>query len=290
MGQSRLVVFGRAEGAIGHAVGVQVSREAGTQAKIDGTVATSLAELSTAVPVQVINPEIHRLIEEGPSRRRRWLDWAVFHVEPAFAGHWVQYQRALRQRNAALRTSGADLSAWSRELMRQGEPLNVARQRVVERLKPHWDDLCARLCGVGIRVGFQQGWSEDLTLEQALAGAERGDRERGSTTVGPHRADLTLRVEGRAARDILSRGQQKLAAIALTLAQLELLRADSGLQPTLLLDDPEAELDDSRLESFLAHVRRLDCQLIVTSLRPDFDLLGTPERRFHVEQGRIEQG
>jgi DNA replication and repair protein RecF len=125
-------------------------------------------------------------------------------------------------------------------------------------------------------------------LLEALTRTEPRDRERGSTGSGPHRAEVSLRVEGRAAREILSRGQQKLIAIALVLAQLELLRAEVGLRPTLLLDDPQAELDGQRVGAFLARVQRLPCQLIVTSLHAEFDLLGRAERVFHVERGRVQ--
>ena len=59
-----------------------------------------------SLPVQAIDPEIHKLVDQGPERRRRWLDWLVFHVEPSFGVHWARYNRALKQRNAALRTWG----------------------------------------------------------------------------------------------------------------------------------------------------------------------------------------
>jgi DNA replication and repair protein RecF len=113
------------------------------------------------------------------------------------------------------------------------------------------------------------------------------DRERRSTVVGPHRADVLLRVRGRAAREVLSRGQQKLAAVALTLCQLEYLKAEHGLRPTLLLDDPSAELDQERLGRFIARVRALDTQLIITALDRDYRLFGEPQSMFHVEQGRV---
>jgi DNA replication and repair protein RecF len=287
-GRPAVVAFGRTSNATTHAVGVQVSKLNGTEAKVDGSFVTSLAELSGVLPVQIINPEIHRLVEEGPNRRRRWLDWAVFHVEPGFIGHWTRYQRALSQRNAALKHPGADLVVWNREVAHEGEPLTEARQRVLGRLQGPWVRLQQELAGLGVSLGYYRGWPEDLSLEAALRAGLPRDRERGTTTVGPHRADLTLRIEGRAARDVLSRGQQKLTAIALTLAQLELLQAETGLHPTLLLDDPQAELDAGRLESFLERVKALRCQLIVTSLASDFELLGHPDQRFHVEQGRVE--
>ena len=83
-------------------LGFEVTR-AGTSARIGGGPAQSLAELSHAFPVQVIEPGVHKLVEEGGYRRRRWMDWAVFHVEPHFVDTWVRYTRALKQRNAALK-------------------------------------------------------------------------------------------------------------------------------------------------------------------------------------------
>src|SRR3984893_6948204 len=101
-GQDHLRVIGRVVSASGHTqgLGFEVTRD-GTSARIGGRPAQSLAELSHAFPVQVIEPGVHKLVEEGGYRRRRWMDWAVFHVEPHFVDTWVQYTRALKQRNAA---------------------------------------------------------------------------------------------------------------------------------------------------------------------------------------------
>ena len=101
------------------ALGVEVTRQ-GTTARVAGRTAASLAELSQVFAVQVIEPGIHRLIEEAGHRRRRWLDWAVFHVEPQFVETWVRYVRALRQRNAALKIAGGDAGVWDPELARLG--------------------------------------------------------------------------------------------------------------------------------------------------------------------------
>jgi DNA replication and repair protein RecF len=87
---------------------------------------------------------------------------------------------------------------------------------------------------------------------------------------------------------MLSRGQQKLVAVAMTLAQLRFLQATTDTTPTLLLDDPAAELDGEHLERFIREVSRLRSQLVVTSLHPESRLFGSPERTFHVEQGRVQ--
>ncbi|HET7756868.1 MAG TPA: AAA family ATPase, partial [Steroidobacteraceae bacterium] len=104
-GQDQLTVIGHVvtEGLPPRPIAVQVTPDR-TSARISGRPTGSLVELSQAFPVQVIEPGIHRLVEEGGFRRRRWMDWAVFHVEPRYVDAWVRYTRALRQRNAALKS------------------------------------------------------------------------------------------------------------------------------------------------------------------------------------------
>jgi len=288
-GQDRLRVTGHVVEGIGgrQRLSVEVSR-AGSAARIAGRPADSLAELSQAFAVQVIEPGVHRLIEEGGYRRRRWMDWAVFHVEPHFVETWVRYTRALKQRNAALKTSPADAAVWDPELARLGESIASSRERLMERLQPYWREAVAALSGLDVELHPMRGWAQDHTLIEALAASRSRDQTRQLTHPGPHRADVAVRLHGRPARDVLSRGQQKLVAAAMTLAQLRLLQDASQITPTLLLDDPAAELDGERLERFIGEVARLRCQLVVTSLRPESRLFGTPERTFRVEQGRVE--
>ena len=289
LGEPQLTVFGVTAADSPHRVGLQVSRSEGVRARVDGADLPALADLSTLLPIQAIDPDVHKLVEEGSYGRRRWLDWAVFHVEPGFAGHWSRYQRALKQRNALLKQGGGALEAWDAELLTHGLPLTAARQAVMEGLVPYWKRLVAALLAPAVEISFHRGWARELELVQALAQGQGRDRQRGSTGVGPHRADVTLRCDGKPARDVLSRGQQKLVAAALILAQLQYLRAAAGLRPVLLLDDPAAELDDHRLGQFIAAVKDLQTQLVVTSLRSDFRVFGQPESVFHVEQGRVQE-
>jgi DNA replication and repair protein RecF len=136
-------------------------------------------------------------------------------------------------------------------------------------------------------LGYAAGWDQSVPLVDALSASLPRDRDRGMTHVGPHRADVSLRIRGKAAREILSRGQQKLAAVALSLSQLEFLKAEHSLRPTLLLDDPSAELDQERLGRFITRVQALETQILVTALERDYRLFGQPEHVFHVEQGRV---
>jgi DNA replication and repair protein RecF len=286
-GQSRLIVFGRTDGALGSSIGLQVAKGGGTTARVNAANAGSLTELSRAFPVQVIDPGVHKLVEEGGFRRRRWMDWAVFHVEPSFGETWIRYTRAVKQRNAALRREPAQASAWDPEVARLGELIAEARQRMLEALEPLWRQANAALGGLEVELHYSRGWTQEVTLAQALADSRGRDQAKGLTHSGPHRADVLVRLGHRPAREILSRGQQKLAAIAMTLAQIRLLRQQTATIPTLLLDDPAAELDGAHLRRFIDQVSQLECQLVFTSLQPHFDLFGQAERVFHVEQGMV---
>jgi DNA replication and repair protein RecF len=273
-------------------LGVRVSSE-GIEARFAGRPVTGLAELATLFPVQAIDPEVHRLVEGGPQERRRYLDWGVFHVEPAFVEHWRRYQRALRQRNAALRAgqSAALVRAWDPELVEAGEEVVSHRQRYLTGLREAVRRTGQRLLGVEVEIGLQRGWALERTLSEALEQSYVRDRERGLTHVGPHRADLSVRVSGLPARDRVSRGQQKLLAAAMLLGQLGHDAACGSSVAALLVDDPAAELDGSNLERLLTEVLNLPAQLFITALEPRNPILqGLPAgRRFHVEHGSVSR-
>ncbi len=284
----------RVTGEIGQAehtpvrLGFEVGRSAGTSARIAGRPAETLAELSRVFAVQVIEPGIHRLVEEGGYRRRRWLDWAVFHVEPQFVDTWLRFTRVLKQRNAALKTQASTVSVWDTDFVSLGEAITEARQRLMDRLQPYWQAAVAALSGLEVELHYLRGWSHEHSLADALEAARAADALRRQTHTGPHRADVAVRLHGRAARDVLSRGQQKLVAVAMTVAQLRLLQDAAQMTPTLLLDDPAAELDAERLQRFIDEVASLRCQLVVTSLHPESRLFGTPESTLRMDAGRVQ--
>jgi DNA replication and repair protein RecF len=276
----------------GHAIGMQVTRE-GIEARFAGRPVTALAEVAAILPVQAIDPEVHRLIEEGPQDRRRYLDWGVFHVEPTFVGHWRRYQRGLRQRNAALRSGQASgvIRAWDQELVEAGRAVAEARDRYLQQLTPHVVAAADRLLGEKVELVLHRGWLADRTLEEALELSWARDVERGLTHSGPHRADLVIRIGGLAARDRISRGQQKLLAAAMLLGQL---RCDAGAGSplaALLVDDPAAELDRENLERLISEIVDLPAQLFVTALDPcNSGLLSLGEgHRFHVEHCKVNR-
>ena len=290
-GSERFVVFGEVDiGERRVPLGVE-GGATGVRARMGGANVSTLAELALMLPVQIIDPEIHRLIEEGPSRRRRFLDWGVFHVEPGFVADWQRFQQALKQRNAALRAHQAPavIAAWDSELTRYGELLSAARIRYVALLAEQARAIAQSLLGMELSLGYRPGWPRHLSYPEALQQSFSHDIESGATQVGPHRAELSIRLNDANAKDRISRGQQKLLASALLMAQLKLFPRESAVQPSLLLDDPAAELDNERLTGLIREVSGQALQLIVTTLHPEFSEFGAPDRQYGVDEGRVRE-
>jgi len=172
-GETHMRVSGEVELPAGRPVrlGFEVQRATGSSARIAGHPAETLAELSRMFAVQVIEPGIHRLVEEGGYRRRRWLDWAVFHVEPQFVDCWLRYTRVLKQRNAALKTQAETVVVWDAELARLGEMITESRQSLLDRQHPDWQAAVNALSGREVELHYQQGWSWTSSTLSALTAA-----------------------------------------------------------------------------------------------------------------------
>lgn len=263
--------------------------------RINGENARRMADLATALPVQAIDPNVHRLLEEGPNHRRKFLDWGVFHVEHDFYRAWRRYMQSLRQRNAAIKKRGpkSSIVVWDQPLVESAERVNAFRQQYVGALsrlvRSHVRDI---LGDVDLDIRFQTGWPINQSLGETLARNLTGDMSLGFTQAGPHRADLKFRFAGRAARDFVSRGQQKVITVGMLLAQADLLRARRDISPVLLVDDIAAELGPAYREQLLWKLAESEAQVFLTFLEST-DVLPAHAsdqlRMFHVEHGVVHQ-
>lgn len=286
-GEKCVEVTGWRSGTGGSVGGIRRCVE-GAEFRINGKRVNRMSELARAFPVQVVTPRSHEILERGPELRRRFLDWGVFHVEPTFLGLTARYQRVLRQRNEALKTAPRSVGAWDEQLALFGESICHARRSYLDLLTENYS-LVAQKIGLLHDVGFSlwPGWAAVDGLEVALGERRGHDMQQGHTSVGPHRADLRIRVAGLSAEARLSRGQQKLLVLALALAQMKAVAERCAGTPVLLLDDLAAELDDEARGKVMAFLRELAAQVFVTSL--DENALGHSEgdRLFHVEHGSL---
>ncbi|HEX5419698.1 MAG TPA: DNA replication/repair protein RecF [Gammaproteobacteria bacterium] len=289
-GSTAMLVYGEIRGASGARgrIGVRVDHE-GLAISIDRE-AVGLAELAAALRVEVVDPSVHRLIEGGPSERRRFLDWGVFHVEHEFLQAWRRYRRVLSQRNAALKGGGKApaLRVWDEAFLEEAAHVSAARARYAVGFASLVATVSRQLIGAPLLVEYYPGWRQGSDLADALAGSLPRDLQYGATQVGPHRADLRLEFAGEPIAERASRGQQKMAAAALVIAQARTL-AGAGQGGLLLVDDPAAELDQDALGRLMAAVLDTPAQKVFTGLTEAQLAPAAGFPVFHVEQGRVEQ-
>ena len=228
---------------------------------VNGQRPRSRAALSEALPLTVFTPEGVDVIRGGPEHRRNYLSTLLTDVEPLTGDVIERFTRVLSQRNALLRaleggrptsTQRSELELWTSDFCRISEELLVHRQALVEALSP----LAARFYGElsdstnVVNVVYEHSWRGEL--RDALDASFDDDRYRGYSTVGPHRDDLGLSLDGRDARRQASQGEQRSLALALRLAGHELVRQRRGTDPLLLLDDVFSELDPARSHRLLS--------------------------------------
>lgn len=273
-------------------IGIEKNRQGEVKCKVAGESCERLSTFAATLPTQLITPETFRLLLAGPEERRRFLDWGVFHVEPHFAELCYRYQRLLKQRNAVLKQGVANqLPGWEKELVLVGEQISHYRQKYIVELLPFVQE--ARECllpAMALDFDFQRGWSPEISLEEALIGALALDMRRGYTSVGPHRAEITIRVKNFPAQQILSRGQQKLLISALHVAQAQQLRAKSGKKCLYLIDDLASELDQENRYRLLSLLAEQHHQVFLTGVDPQgwTDIVKTfSGEMFHVEHGQV---
>lgn len=257
----------------------------------DGQAATRL-ELLREYPVQILEPGLHKLLQDGPSYRRGFLDWGVFHVEQGFHPAWRRYSRALRQRNLALRQRAPDreLEPWTVELATAGEQIQSYRLAQLEAIRPYMDVRVPQLLGTDDwSMELQPGWPGGQRLLDTLNAHLPRDRQQGLTQDGPQRAELRLRLHQRQTKSLISRGQQKQLIAALLLSQCELIYQTSGIAPILLVDDFGSELGEDYQQRLLQTLLDYPGQLFLTSFAPAGVLREIGDGAlFHVEQGRCQ--
>lgn len=272
-----------------HSVALQRGRS-DWEGRIDGEPLQQISDTAQFFPMILMEPTTHELIGGPPEGRRRYLDWTVFHVKHEFLLLWRRYVRALKQRNAALRDQNLRMvKSMDPQLVSLGTQLTDIRSTVFNAMLPQ---IVAQLRALSPRQGqleivLQQGWSGE-SLQEALEAGLHRDMEQGYTREGPHRADLSIKIENKVVRDRLSRGEQKILAGAMTLAQGAVFR-EAGHVPVLLLDDLASEFDADHLRAIVEGGLALGSQLIITgtSAQTYHGLVPAGGAMFHVKQGVI---
>lgn len=261
-----------------------------TQYKI-GAQNESAAELSKMLPVQLIDVNSHLLLEGGPSFRRQFIDWGVFHVEHTFLQNWRLWQRALEQRNSILKQKQVPPAVWNETLVKYANAVDAARLAYFQRFTPVFLELLDEMLSLNnVELRYNRGWNTDQDLTSVLFDTINADLQYGYTTKGPQRADLEFLIANRPVKEVLSRGQMKIFVCIMLLARAKLLQDMRA--SVFLIDDLHAELDMHSCSLFINAIKALNCQVFITGIEADLlhaRLQGCATHMFHVEHGTIKE-
>jgi DNA replication and repair protein RecF len=270
-----------------HALSLTVHRGTAERVHVlDG----SRVELTSPRPqVVVFAPDRLALVQGSPQGRRGHVDQLVAALWPGRSGARAEYARALGQRNALLHRPGAPaMEAWEAELARHGVALREARAAAIAQVAEGFADVAADLGLPGTPTLDYRPTDDTDTPEQLaalLAERRDRDRERGFTQVGPHRDELAIRRDQRDLRSYGSQGEQRMAVLALLLAERAKLTQVRGRAPLALLDDVGSELDPGRRRRLVEEVCRYGQVVIATTSAAELGAVDLPasQQLVHVE-------
>lgn len=270
-----------------HRAGLRRSRDGSVELRLDFEEMNRISEVTRLLPVKSLTPDSHKLIQDGPDERRAFLDWGVFHVEPTFFSTWQQFKRSLSQRNQLLRDHGSssELNSWNTLFLESANQLDEFRQSYVQSLSVALQHRLTKLnARFHVELSYRSGWSPEFALADLLVRNIDYHRRMKTTTDGPHRAEMVMLVNESPAKQILSRGEQKVLVYLLHLAQLDILQEKSNRQAIVLCDDLTSELDTEHSLQLVQQLVDLKGQIFITGV--DLAILESQKHeRFHMING-----
>jgi DNA replication and repair protein RecF len=264
---------------VGSLIEIEIRRRGGRRAMVNKGRLARTADLLGHVRAVTFLPEDLDIVKRGPDQRRQFLDDVAVQLAPTAHLDQAEFDRALRQRNAFLKQRADDeatLSVWDERLAQAGGKVMARRARAASELAHPLTNAYRSIAGEApdVVIGYQSSWGGTLDptvpaatfterLVEALVASRRADRERGVTTVGPHRDEPVIRLDGHDLRHHGSQGEQRTTALSMRLATHHAVSDRVGVAPLLLLDDVFSELDPNRAEALAASLP--DTQTLITT-------------------------
>lgn len=262
--------------------------------KVNSVARERLSEILGRVRVVFFSPEDLGLVKEGAAVRRRFLDMELSQVSPRYLTALQEYRNVLRQRNELLRQDTVDesvLDVWDVQLVRHGETIMRERGAYLDELG-RWTQSAYRNIAEDepMEIRYRCDVDEADAFANKLAAARKSDVRRQLTTRGPHRDDVEFFIDEAPARSHGSQGQQRSAALAVKLAEIELIHERTGEYPVLMLDEVLSELDDERANRlFHAIPDAVQTLITTTDLDDRRGVIGADATRFTIERGALRK-
>lgn len=261
------------------------------------------SELFGHLNVVVFSPEDLKLIKEGPSERRRFIDREISNLKKKYCADLIEYHRILSQRNALIKKSRYKqsnldmISIWDEQLASVGTSLMLERKTFIEKLNEVSYKLHLQITEEkeeiklkylpNIKVNSAEYDKIYMEFLNKLTQQLSNDVDKGYTTVGPHRDDLDIRVNGIDVKTYGSQGQQRTAALSLKLSEIEIIYDEIGEYPVLLLDDVMSELDKKRQNDLLKSLKSLQTIITITDTDSIIDAYLEEANVIKVHSGQV---
>ena len=279
---------------IGHQIDMHLKKSRTKGAAIDRIPIKRSSDLLGFVPVIFFSPEDLSIIKNGPSERRKFLDIELSQLEKMYLHQLSSYNRVMAQRNNLLKQLAYQrelldtLDSWDLQLVKYGSEVIRYRQKFIEDLNEIIREIHKNLTGkkekIVLKYDYSVNYDEFLTVLQRK---REIDLKYASTGAGPHRDDIEFLVNGIDIRKFGSQGQQRKAALSLKLAQIELVKRQTGETPILLLDDVLSELDSSRKNYLLDSIKDIQTLITCTGLEEFINSHLQIDKMFQVKSGKI---
>ena len=274
-------------------VEAEINRSGRNRVQVNKQRLARVRDLLGVVRTTVFAPSDLQLVYEGPTQRRQLLDDALVALSTHNDGLRLEVDRIVRQRNVLLKQSGGRMSAdiastldvWDEKFVEVGTRLGEARARLVAQVTPYVCEAYEVLAGEPTRVdlAYEPEW-RTTGLGPALLAARNDDVRRGISTVGPHRDDLVLGINGMPARSHASQGECRTLTLAIRLGVHRLITQHVGAAPLLVLDDVLSELDPSRSTALLRHLPAGQVIITTASALPE---AAHPDAMITIENGEV---
>ena len=276
-------------------IGIRLNRQKEKLIRVNGETVRASSELARQLPLKFMSPLEAELIEGSPGVRRKYLDWLMFHVKPSYLSELKQFKIALSNRNATLKTQDRRQEPyWRERVIQYSHTLSAATQETMEHFMDYLNQEAQLLKSYKIAFNYYRGWRNDAEIADLLAESLERDFKTASTRIGYQRSDLRIKANDRPASGVMSRGQMKICALALQLAQIKYLREHCNIKCVVLIDDIVAELDEKNLCAVVEGFVNSDSQLFITSANEKLAELfktkfGNSLKLFHVEHGTMKE-
>lgn len=253
-------------------VDILLKKDQGKNIKVDGISVTKTSDLLENIYIVIFSPEDLKIVKDEPEKRRKFIDRELCLLKPSYYNNLSNYKKVLQQRNTYLKEKNVDssvLDIWDMQLSHYGAKIIEERKVFIKKINLISNKIHSNITNgkENLRIEYDPNIKYEDNIENKLYNSLKksfdNDYRLRTTTVGPHRDDIQFFIDDINVRSFGSQGQQRTAALSLKLAELNLIKEESGENAILLLDDVMSELDSTRQEFLIKSLA--DIQLFITT-------------------------